>query len=69
MESGFHWEDSRRKFLLIDKDDIPFEAISRALIDMDVSDFVVGEEYYILSTTWFERWSYYYQGASSDHTE
>lgn len=36
---------------------------------MDVSDFVVGEEYYILSSSWFERWSYYYQGAGTDHSD
>lgn len=63
-EAGFLWEEYRKNFLLIEKEDIPFEAISRGLVDMDISDLTVGMEYYIISTEWFERWSYYFQGVT-----
>ena len=29
---------------------------------MDINDFEIGHEYFILSSAWFERWAYYYQG-------
>lgn len=29
---------------------------------MEINDFQIGTEYYVLSSSWFERWSYYYQG-------
>lgn len=44
---------------------MPFETISRELIDCEILDYEIGSEYYVLSNSWYERWSYYYQG--KDH--
>jgi len=63
-QSGFLWEDYRKIFSLIEKDDLPFDAITRGLIELDMNDFEEGKTYYLISSAWFERWSYYYQGAT-----
>lgn len=33
---------------------------------MEINDFEIGQEYFILSSSWFERWAYYYQGIQDD---
>ena len=61
-ESGFLWKDYRSKFNLIEKDDIPFEAINRELVENEISDLEVERSYYVISSAWFEKWSFFYQG-------
>ena len=64
--SGFFWDDYRKRFSLINRKDMPFETISKELLDLELSDLDLGEKYYVVSSSWFERWSFYYQG--KDHT-
>lgn len=56
-------QDYQKMFALINRDDMPFEAIGRGLIEMDLNDFEIGAEYYLISAAWFERWSFYYLGS------
>ena len=32
---------------------------------MEVEDYIVGEEYYVISSSWFSRWEFFYRG--KDH--
>lgn len=55
-ETGFDDEKFAKRFSLLEKTDMPFELISRALMNMGIDDFEIGKEYYVLSNKWFERW-------------
>jgi hypothetical protein len=58
---GFDSKEYQKRLALTTEEDVPFQAISREIQDCDFNDLTPGRWYYLLSNSWYNRWSFYYQ--------
>lgn len=54
--SRFKLPEYQSCLAITSESDVPFEAISKELLDCDFNDLQAGKEYYLLSNAWYSRW-------------
>ena len=64
--SGFMTEEYQKRLIITTEEDVPFQAINSEIHECDFNDLIEGRWYYLISESWFERWSFYYE--EGNHT-